>query len=146
MFLTMLTEMRFLKTGVVLENNLSLSYTGEKSRTFASISNWDQDGIYRGASDYRRTSVRLNNDTDFSDKLTLKMSASYINIESNRVQTGSNLNGLYLGYLRTSPDFDIRDYKGTYFSATGIPTPNSHRGYRQHLGSSRTFKPSYGYI
>ena len=132
------------KTGVILENNLSLSYTGEKSRTFASISNWDQDGIYRGASDYRRTSVRLNNDTDFSDKLTLKMSASYINIESNRVQTGSNLNGLYLGYLRTSPDFDIRDYKGTYFSSTGIPTPNSHRGYRQHLGSSRTFNPATG--
>lgn len=132
------------KTGIVYDNNVSFSYAGEKSRTFASLSNWDQDGIYNGASDYRRTSVRLNNDTDFSDKFTLKMSATYINIESNRVQTGSNLNGLYLGYLRTSPDFDIRDYRGTHFDANGIPTPNSHRGYRQHLGSARTFDPVNG--
>ncbi len=132
------------KTGVTVENNFSLSYSGENSRTFASFSNWDQDGIYRGASDYRRTSVRLNNDTDFSDKLTLKLSTTYVNIGSNRVQTGSNLNGLYLGYLRTSPDFDIRDYKGTHFDANGIPTPNSHRGYRQFLGSKRTFNPTSG--
>ncbi len=132
------------KTGVTVENNVSLSYSGENNRTFASISNWDQDGIYQGASDYRRTSVRLNNDTDFSDKLTLKLSTTFVNIESNRVQTGSNLNGLYLGYLRTSPDFDIRDYKGTHFDANGIPTPNSHRGYRQFLGSKRTFNPVTG--
>ena len=132
------------KTGVTVENNFSLSYSGENNRTFASFSNWDQDGIYNGASDYRRTSVRLNSDTDFSDKLTLKLSTTYVNIASNRVQTGSNLNGLYLGYLRTSPDFDIRDYKGTHFDANGIPTPNSHRGYRQFLGSKRTFNPSTG--
>ena len=132
------------KTGFTHENNISLSYSGENNRTFASVSNWDQDGIYNGASDYRRTSVRLNNDTDFTENLTLKLSTTYINIESNRVQTGSNLNGLYLGYLRTSPDFDIRDYKGTHFDAAGIPTPNSHRGYRQHLGSRRTFNPTSG--
>ncbi len=132
------------RTGLVYDNNVSFTHTGESNRTFVSLSNWDQQGIYRGASDYRRTSVRLNNDTDFSDKFTLKMSSTYINIESNRIQTGSNLNGLYLGYLRTSPDFDIRDYKGTHFDANGIPTPNSHRGYRQHLGSARTFNPSTG--
>ena len=132
------------KTGITQENNVSFTYNGEDSRTFVSLSNWDQDGIYNGASDYRRTSLRLNNDTDFSDKLTLKLSTTYINIESNRVQTGSNLNGLYLGYLRTSPDFDIRDYKGTHVDSEGIPTPNSHRGYRQLLGSKRTFNPTTG--
>jgi TonB-linked SusC/RagA family outer membrane protein len=132
------------KTGVTYENNVSLSYNGDASSTFVSISNWNQDGIYNGASDYDRTSIRLNNDTKFSDKLTLKLSSTYVNIKSNRVQTGSNLNGLYLGYLRTSPDFDIRDYKGTHFDANGIPTPNSHRGYRQHLGSKRTFNPTTG--
>ena len=132
------------KTGITQENNVSFTYNGEDSRTFVSLSNWDQDGIYNGASDYRRTSLRLNNDTDFSDKLTLKLSTTYVNIESNRVQTGSNLNGLYLGYLRSSPDFDLRDYKGTHFDADGIPTPNSQRGYRQFLGSKRTFNPTSG--
>lgn len=132
------------KTGITNENNISFSHSGEDSRTFVSISNWDQEGIYNGASDYRRTSVRLNSDIDFTEKLTLKLSTTYIDIESNRVQTGSNLNGLYLGYLRTSPDFDIRDYVGTHFNASGIPTPNSHRGYRQHLGSARTFNATDG--
>lgn len=132
------------KTGVSLENNLSFSYAGDSNRSFVSISNLDQDGIYNGASDYNRTSIRMNSDTDYSDNLTIKLSSTYIDISSNRVQTGSNLNGLYLGYLRTSPDFDIRDYKGTYFSDSGIPTPNSHRSYRQHLGSSRTFDPESG--
>ncbi|MCA0154017.1 SusC/RagA family TonB-linked outer membrane protein [Winogradskyella vincentii] len=132
------------QTGVTLENNISFSHSGESSRTFVSVSNWNQEGIYNGASDYDRTSVRLNSDVDFSDKLTLKLSSTYVNIESNRVQTGSNLNGLYLGYLRTSPDFDIRDYKGTYFNADGVPTPNSHRGYRQQLGSSRVFNAETG--
>lgn len=132
------------KTGVTIENNASFSYSGDDTRIFASISNWNQDGIYKGASDYERTSLRMNSDTNFSDKLTLKLSSTYININSNRVQTGSNLNGLYLGYLRSSPDFDIRDYKGTYYDANGIPTPNSHRAYRQHLGSSREFNPNTG--
>lgn len=132
------------QTGVTLENNISFSHSGENSRTFVSLSNWNQEGIYNGASDYDRTSVRLNSDIDFSDKLTLKLSSTYVNIESNRVQTGSNLNGLYLGYLRTSPDFDIRDYKGTYFNDAGVPTPNSHRGYRQQLGSSRIFNAETG--
>ena len=132
------------KTGISLENSVSFGYSGSSNRTFVSISNLNQDGIYKGASDYDRTSIRMNSDTDFSDNLTFKLSTTYVDISSNRVQTGSNLNGLYLGYLRTSPDFDIRDFKGTYFSEDGIPTPNSHRGYRQHLGSSRSFDPESG--
>ncbi|WP_299673789.1 SusC/RagA family TonB-linked outer membrane protein [uncultured Tenacibaculum sp.] len=130
--------------GIVYDNNVSVSYAGDNSRTFVSLSNWDQEGIYRGASDYKRTSIKLNNDTDISDNFTVKLSTTYIDISSNRIQTGSNLNGLYLGYLRTPADFDIRDYKGTNFSASGIPTPNSHRGYRRYLGSARTFDATTG--
>ncbi|WP_442265478.1 SusC/RagA family TonB-linked outer membrane protein [Tenacibaculum sp. ZS6-P6] len=130
--------------GIVFDNNVSFSYAGDNSRTFVSLSNWDQEGIYRGASDYKRTSIKLNNDTDISDNFTVKLSTTYVDISSNRIQTGSNLNGLYLGYLRTPADFDIRDYKGTNFSASGIPTPNSHRGYRRYLGSTRTFDAETG--
>ena len=132
------------KDGYSYDNNVSFSFNGDNNRTFVSLSNLSQDGIYRGAADYKRTSIRLNSDTDFTDKLTFKLSTTYVDISSNRVQTGSNLNGLYLGYLRTSPDFDIRDYKGTNFSASGIPTPNSHRSYRRYLGSSRTFDAEAG--
>jgi len=91
--------------------------------------------------------LKLNNDTQLTDKLKVKVSSTYTSIDSNRIQTGSNLNGLYLGYLRTSPDYDIRDYKGTnYRISDGVTTvtPNSHRSYRRSGGSYRTFNNETG--
>jgi len=133
--------------GYTWETNASFSFKGDRSSTFISISNLDQDGILKGASDYVRNTLKLNNDTDLTDKLKVKLSSTYSTSESNRVQTGSNLNGLYLGYLRSSPDFDIRDYKGTnYRISDGVTsvTPNSHRGYRRATGSYRTFNNETG--
>jgi len=133
--------------GYTWETNASFSFKGDRSSTFISISNLDQDGILKGASDYVRNTLKLNNDTDLTDKLKVKLSSTYSTSESNRVQTGSNLNGLYLGYLRTSPDFDIRDYKGTnYRISDGVTsvTPNSHRSYRRATGSYRTFNNETG--
>ena len=133
--------------GYTWETNASFSFKGDRSSTFISISNLDQDGILKGASDYVRNTLKLNNDTDLTDKLKVKLSSTYSTSDSNRVQTGSNLNGLYLGYLRSSPDFDIRDYKGTnYRISDGVTsvTPNSHRSYRRATGSYRTFNNETG--
>ena len=82
--------------GYTWETNASFSYNSENSSTFISISNLDQDGILKGASDYVRNTLKLNNDTNLTDKLKVKLSSTYSTSESNRVQTGSNLNGLYL--------------------------------------------------
>ena len=46
-----------------------------------------------------------------------------------------------LGLLRTPPDFDQRDYKGTYYSSSGAEFSNRHRSYRRYLGNSQN--PSY---
>ncbi len=131
------------KNGIVFEDSFSFRYNGEDTSTFFSVAKWNQDGIYRGGSDYDRTTLTMNNDAQLNKFIKVKLSTNYTSIDSNRIQTGSNLNGLYLGYLRTSPDFDIRDYKGTHYN-NGVTTPNSHRGYRRHLGSSRTFDASSG--
>ncbi len=133
--------------GYTWETNASFAYNSENSSTYISISNLDQDGILKGASDYVRNTLKLNNDTNLTDKLKVKLSSTYSTSESNRIQTGSNLNGLYLGYLRTSPDFDIRDYKGTnYRISNGVTTvtPNSHRSYRRATGSYRSFDNETG--
>jgi len=133
--------------GYTWETNASFAYNSENSSTYISISNLDQDGILKGASDYVRNTLKLNNDTNLTDKLKVKLSSTYTTSESNRIQTGSNLNGLYLGYLRTSPDFDIRDYKGTnYRISNGVTTvtPNSHRSYRRATGSYRSFDNETG--
>ena len=134
-------------TGVTYENSVNFSNNTDKSSTYVSFANFNQSGVIQGNSDYIRTNIKLNNTTKATDKLSIKLSTSYTNIESNRIQTGSNLNGLYLGYLRTSPDFDIRDYKETnYRIVDGVTTvtPNSHRSYRRSTGSFRTFNTETG--
>ncbi len=127
-------------TGMTYNNSVSVSFSNEKSNTFMSFSNWTQDGIIRGKSSYNRNTLRLNHNVQLSEKFTAKFSTYYAYIASDRIQQGSNLSGLYLGYLRTSPDFDNRDYIGTYYDSNNVPTPNSHRGYRRYLGNG---KPTY---
>ncbi len=126
--------------GITFNNGVSISFAHEKSNTFMSFSNWTQDGIIKGKSNYNRNTLRLNHEVQLSDKFSAKFSTYYAYISSDRIQQGSNLSGLYLGYLRSSPDFDNRDYKGTYYDSNNVPTPNSHRGYRKYLGNG---KPTY---
>ncbi|WP_378186773.1 SusC/RagA family TonB-linked outer membrane protein [Aquimarina sp. W85] len=123
-------------TGYTFEKAVDVSFSGPNSSTYVSFSDWDQDGIIQGRSTYRRQTLRLNQTTDLTDKLRIKFGSSYSKIKSERIQQGSNVNGLYLGYLRTSPDFDNRDYKGTYYDANNVPTQNAHRSYRNYLGSA----------
>ena len=124
------------RTGVTWNNNISISSATDKSSIFFSASDWNQQGVLNGMSDYRRTTGRLNFVNQASDKLTISLNGFLSKIFSNRIQQGSNLDGLYLGYLRTSPDFDNTDYSGTYYSGAGIPTFNAHRGYRKYLGNT----------
>ncbi len=124
------------QTGMTFDNNVSVGFNGENSKTSISLGNIKQEGIIRGNSSYDRTNLRLNHDVELTDDFTLRFNSQYSRVTSDRIQTGSNLNGLYLGYLRTSPDFDNRDYIGTYFNANGVASPNAHRGYRNQVGSS----------
>ena len=124
------------RTGVTWNNNISISSATDKSSIFFSASDWNQQGVLNGMSDYRRTTGRLNFVNQANDKLSISLNGFVSKIFSNRIQQGSNLDGLYLGYLRTSPDFDNTDYSGTYYSAAGIPTFNAHRGYRKYLGNT----------
>jgi len=122
-------------TGTTYNLGASISYANENSNTFLSIANWDQKGIIKGRSSYNRSNLRLNHTVQLTEKFGASLRAAYSFIRSDRIQQGSNLQGLYLGYLRTSPDFDNRDYKGTYYDSNNVPSPNSHRGYRNYLGS-----------
>jgi TonB-linked SusC/RagA family outer membrane protein len=120
--------------GSFLENTLTLSAGSERSRTFFSMSDLNQKGIIRVGSDYRRSSIRLNNDY-IGSHVKLATKAAYILTNSNRIQQNSNVSGLYLGLLRTPPDFDNVDYIGTYYDAAGTPFPGRARSYRRYLGN-----------
>jgi len=123
------------RNGMVIANDISLSYSSEKTTNFFSFSTWNQDGIMKGKSNFNKTTIRLNNDTDISEKFKIKFRSSYSHNTSERIQQGSNLNGLYLGYLRTPPDFDNYHYVGTYYDSNNVPHLQAHRAYRSMIGA-----------
>ncbi|GAB3537977.1 SusC/RagA family TonB-linked outer membrane protein [Pontibacter brevis] len=124
------------QNGHFLEQNLSFSGGDQDGNFFASISDLNQEGIIRNNSDYRRTTARINAEKRLSNTFKASGNVTYSKIGSNRIQQGSNTSGLYLGYLRNAPDFDIRDYKGTYFNAAGDAFLNRQRSYRRYLGNA----------
>ena len=123
------------RTGYFVDNNISISGGSEQGTYYMSVGDLNQKGIIRGQSDYRRTTFRLNADRKFGDKLSLSTKTSYVKSKSNRIQTGSNVNGLYLGMVRTPADFDDSDYKGYYYSSPTAAPIFRQRSYRRYLGN-----------
>jgi len=122
-------------TGNSLQNDLTISGGGDNSTYFFSLGHLEQDGIIKSSS-YDRTTARLNYDATLNDKLTLSSKMSYTFTDTNRIQQSSNVSGLMLGLLRTPPDFDQRDYKGTYVNSSGEEFINRGRSYRREIGQS----------
>lgn len=123
------------QTGGFLQHDLTISNGNDRSSYFFSMSRLDQSGIVK-ESDYDRTNVRLNNKVFLNDWLSLASKASLTISSSNRIQQNSNTAGLMLGLLRTPPDFDNRDYIGTYIDNDGAEFPLRHRSYRRYLGNA----------
>ena len=128
------------QTGVIWQNDLTISGGGENSTYFFSIGYLTQDGIIREAT-YDRTNLRLNYESKLNDYLTFSSKVAYTFTDSNRIQQNSNTAGVMLGFLRTPPDFDQRDYIGTYYSSSGEAFINRHRSYRRPLGEA--VNPAY---
>ena len=122
-------------TGHALQNDLTISGGGDNSTYFFSLGHLDQDGMIKNAT-YERTNARLNYEAKLNDKITLSSKMAYTFTKSNRIQQSSNVSGLMLGLLRTPPDFDGRDYKGTYTSSGGTDYVNRGRSYRKPIGQS----------
>ena len=124
------------QTGVYAQHNVSVSGGGERASYFFSYENLNQEGIIKNF-DYKRQSLRLNTQVQLTDWLSWSNKVSYTNTDSNRIiQAGENTNGVLLGLLRTSPDFDISDYKGTYVASNGDVFPDRQRSYRRQFGES----------
>jgi TonB-linked SusC/RagA family outer membrane protein len=122
--------------GYYLDNTLTLSGGDDKTLYYVSLSNLDQKGILKANSDYHRKSFNINADRHFGDNLKISTNLSYVNTTSNRAQQGSNLSGLFLGGLRTPPDFDNSSYQGTYVDPTGALFPNRQIAYRNPIGAN----------
>lgn len=123
------------QSGFFTDNVLTITGGGAKAANYFSLGYLNQEGIVKN-SDYKRATVRFNNQTFFTDKIVLTTKANYIYSDGNRVQQNSNTAGLYLGLLRTPPDFDNASYRGSYFDRNGVEFPNRQRSYRRYLGNN----------
>ena len=125
------------RTGYFWDNNISFSGGDDNGHFYLSLGNLDQKGILKNGSDYLRRTIRFNSDRKFG-ALQLNTGLAYTYSNSNRVQQGSNLNGIFLGGLRTSPDFDNSVYEGTYVDNNGIKYPGRQVSYRNQIGKNTT--------
>lgn len=128
------------QTGNFFQNDLTISGGSDNNTYFFSLANIQQEGIIR-ESTYNRTNLRLNYNAKLNDILMFSAKTSYAYTNSNRIQQSSNTAGVMLGLLRTAPDFDQRDYIGTYTNSSGEEFIRRQRSYRRYLGNN--VNPSY---
>lgn len=127
------------RTGHYVDNVLSISGGDARSNYYLSIGNLTQQGVIKNNSSFDRKSIRFSSDKAFSNILRTSVNAAYSRSKTEGIQKGSNLAGLLLGTIRTSPDFDNSDYIGDWYryNADGSYTAflNRQRSYRNYLGS-----------
>jgi TonB-linked SusC/RagA family outer membrane protein len=129
--------------GTVIDNHIGISGGGENTSFYLGLGNSNQDGVVRNSS-YERTSLDFSSESKIAEKTTFKGKFTYSAVNSNRIQQGSNTSGLFLGLYRTPADFDNSDFIGTRYEANGVPSFNSHRAYRQDIGTNTAdLNPSY---
>ena len=123
------------ENGNFWDNTIALSGGDASGVFYTSFSTLKQDGIVKAGSDYKRKTFRLNADRKFGI-LKLAGTFNYVNSNSNRIQQGSNVSGIFLGGLRTAPDFNNSIFEGTYVNAAGAQFPNRQIAYRNPIGAS----------
>jgi TonB-linked SusC/RagA family outer membrane protein len=94
-------------TGHTSDNTLSASGGNEKTVFYLSAGYTNQEGIIVGPNDaYKRTTIRLKASHHLFDRLTIGGNFAYVDGRGQFVQKGSNVSGLMLGAMRTTPTFD----------------------------------------
>jgi TonB-linked SusC/RagA family outer membrane protein len=125
------------RTGWFWDNSISFSGGDNNGNFFLSLGNLEQKGILKAGSDYTRRTIRFNSEKKVG-ALRINTGLAYTFTRSNRVQQGSNLNGIFLGGLRTPPDFNNEIYEGTYINASGARFLGRQVSYRNAIGASTT--------
>jgi TonB-linked SusC/RagA family outer membrane protein len=124
------------QTGHFVDNNFQISGGNSRTNYLVSYSNLTQQGIIKNFSDYARNSARVNISSQFTDWFRASSNIVYVNSFSTRAQGGDNLDGLLLGGLRSSPDFDNSYYTGDYTDVSGFVNQARHVSFRNPLGKS----------
>ena len=127
-----------LRTGMTLDNNLSVSGGNERTTFFFSAGRLGQQGIYQGPNNaFERSTVRLNASHRIAENFNVLANVSYADTRGDFIQRGNNANGLQLGLLRTPPEFNNAPYLD--------PVTGQHRSYRFQQPDATTSARSRGF-
>jgi TonB-linked SusC/RagA family outer membrane protein len=121
----------FFKSGMVLDNNIAVSGGTADAGYRMSYGNLYQTGIIPKTR-YAKNTFALSGQIRASSKLTLQGSITYVSSSNDKAQQGSNLAGIMLGLLRTTPTFDNSNgLKNAYNNPDAYLFPNGQqRSYR----------------
>lgn len=95
----------FYVKGLLTDLNVSVRGGTETVRYYLSGGKLDQTGV-APTENFGKKSFRADITADLSDKFEISASGSFVNSGGRRVQRGSNISGIMLGLLRTTPTFD----------------------------------------
>ncbi|RNI22431.1 SusC/RagA family TonB-linked outer membrane protein [Rufibacter latericius] len=97
----------FFQTGTRYDNNISVSGGNEKATFHTSASHFNQEGISPN-SDWKRTTVKLGGNINFSEKFAVNGSLSYTQSGGDKAASGDKGIMSALNYHTTT--FDVNDY------------------------------------
>ncbi|MGB0880566.1 MAG: SusC/RagA family TonB-linked outer membrane protein [Polaribacter sp.] len=101
----------FFRTGVSYNNNLSLSFGEENVWGRVSLGRITKEGIVPNT-EYKRTNLGIRLGSNLTDKLSVDLSANYVNSNSDNVpDIGYSSGGLMYSMLWTMKNFSLDDYK-----------------------------------
>ena len=130
--------MELFERGTVTDNSLSVSGGTERSTFYVSGGYSNNQGIIVGDKDlYKRATALVKGNLEVSPSLRIGASFNYSDSRGSFIQKGSNLSGLLLAGLRTSPEFNNTFYQDSI--------NRLHRAYRYpnpgatSLNRSRTY-------
>jgi TonB-linked SusC/RagA family outer membrane protein len=106
------------RMGSIVDQNVSVNGGSDKTKYFFSYNFYDNKGLLK-QSGFRRHSVRLNLDQQFSRifKAGIKFTYSNVNAMSTSVGTGGNGDNMIMRVLDFAPDVPVYDDNGDYSKA-----------------------------
>ncbi len=138
----------FFQTGISNTNNLAFSGSNDMTDYRFSFGYTDDNGVAPKNS-FTRYNVGMNMGTSmFNDKLDLGFGINYVKSGGRRLQQGSNISGVMLGLLRTSPSFDNTnglDDPADYTLEDAIADGETANAYQFLNGAQRNYRGGGGY-
>lgn len=138
----------FFGTGVASTSNLALSGSNDASHYRFSFGYTDDNGVAPHNS-FTRYNAGLNMGTSLlDDRLDISAGINYVKSGGRRLQQGSNISGIMLGLLRTTPSFDnangLSD-PANYSLQDAIADGEAANAYQFVSGAQRNYRGGLGY-